>query len=302
MSDHVFSELPQLLNPGDLLVVNDTRVRAARLMGMRTSGGKVELLVLEPDTDGTWIAMAKPAKKLTPGSKLEIGGSPVEVVANDGGGLVRVLFDAEDPERFFTDEGTMPLPPYFRGRLEDPMRYQTVFAASPGSAAAPTAGLHFTPRVIDDLSKRGIRVASVDLHVSLDTFRPMTTEVVEDHEMHSEWCSIPPSTARAISKTRNDGGRVVAVGTTVVRTLESRATQNGEVAPGAHRTKLFLRPGSTVKVVDLLITNFHMPRSTLLLLLAAFMGEGWRDTYETALQRGYRFLSFGDAMLAERAS
>ena len=302
MTDHSFRALPRLLRPGDLLVVNETKVRAARLVGHRPSGGKVELLVLESGADGSWTALARPARRLRPGSWLTVAGSRVDVIANDGGGLVRVRFESDDPEALFESSGTMPLPPYFQGTLANPDRYQTFFASVPGSAAAPTAGLHFTSEVVDDLRSTGVRIATVDLHVSLDTFRPMTTDQVEDHVMHSEWCAVPESTAEAIAEVRESRGRVVAVGTTVVRTLESRAVGEGRVEPGTHRTALFLRPGSTIDVVDLLVTNFHMPKSTLLLLLAAFMGERWREVYETAVDRGYRFLSFGDAMLAERAS
>jgi S-adenosylmethionine:tRNA ribosyltransferase-isomerase len=192
----------------------------------------------------------------------------------------------------------MPLPPYFTGTLDEPDRYQTMFAAAPGSAAAPTAGLHFTPQVTNGLKNRGIEIATVDLHVSLDTFRPMVVDDIADHRMHSEWCSVPVSTADAISRARRRGGRVVAVGTTVVRTLESLGDGEGGVVPGEKRTDLFLKPGSRFDVVDALVTNFHLPGSTLLVLLAAFMGDGWRSAYETALQRGYRFLSFGDAMFA----
>lgn len=302
MTDHRFLELPHLLRPGDLLVVNETKVRAARLVGQRPTGGRVELLVLEPRGDGTWTALARPARKLEPGSSVTVSGSRVDVVANDGAGMVRLRFDSADPEALFESSGSMPLPPYFSGSLPSPDRYQTLFASTPGSAAAPTAGLHFTPEVVHALGERGVRVATVDLHVSLDTFRPMTTDEVEDHVMHSEWCAIPETTAQAIAEVRESGGRVVAVGTTVVRTLESRSVGGGQVDPGEQRTALFLRPGSAIEVVDLLITNFHMPKSTLLLLLAAFMGDKWRDVYETAVDRGYRFLSFGDAMLAERGS
>jgi S-adenosylmethionine:tRNA ribosyltransferase-isomerase len=191
----------------------------------------------------------------------------------------------------------MPLPPYFTGQLDDPERYQTLYADIPGSAAAPTAGLHFTDEVLSALANKGIEMATVDLRVSLDTFRPMRVEDTEDHRMHSEWCSVSDETAEAISS----ANRVVAVGTTVVRTLESFADRSGGVMPGAGHTEIFITPGHEFQVVDALITNFHMPSSTLLVLLAAFMGERWRDAYTTALERGYRFLSFGDAMLCDRA-
>lgn len=302
MSDHTFLELPALLRPGDLLVVNETRVRAARLMGRRKgSGGRVELLLLERDSRGVWEALARPARRLRAGNVIEFEGFSAEVVGRDEGGKVLVTLATDREEEVIADQGEVPLPPYFTGRLEDSERYQTVFAKKVGSAAAPTAGLHFTDQVLAGLRSAGIGFATVDLHVSLDTFRPMTGEEVEDHVMHSEWCAIPDATAREIETTRRRGGRIVAVGTTAVRTLESRADGSGGVTPGEGSTDLFLRPGSPFSVVDLLITNFHLPGSTLLVLLAAFIGDRWRGIYRTALDRGYRFLSFGDAMLAERA-
>lgn len=301
LSDHVFLELPELLTPGDLVVVNQTRVRAARLVGRRRgTGGRVELLILERQREESWEALARPARRLRPGVEIDFGDFSATVLEHPIEGKVVVQFDVEDPERAFERAGTVPLPPYFTGELPESERYQTVFAETPGSAAAPTAGLHFTDTVIDRLEERDISIARVDLHVSLDTFRPMTTENVEDHEMHSEWCAVPEKTADAIADTRRKGGRVVAVGTTVVRTLETFANGSGGVLPGERGTDLFLKPGSAFSVVDLLVTNFHLPGSTLLVMLAAFMGEGWHRAYATALQRGYRFLSFGDAMLAER--
>lgn len=299
MSDHTFLELPDLLDPSDLLVVNDTRVRAARLVGTRSeTGGRVELLLLENLEDGSWEALARPSRRLRPGVVIEFEDFAATILTEPFDGRIRVALDAEDEEEAVRSAGTMPLPPYFTGTLDEPDRYQTMFAAEPGSAAAPTAGLHFTPRVAEGLERRGIEIATVDLHVSLDTFRPMAVEEVEDHRMHSEWCTVPAATADAISRARQRSGRVVAVGTTVVRTLESLGDGQGGVTPGEKRTDLFLRPGSRFEVVDALITNFHLPGSTLLVLLAAFMGDGWRTAYETALRRGYRFLSFGDAMFA----
>lgn len=301
MSDHTFLELPDLLLANDLLVVNETRVRAARLLGRRLeTGGKVELLLLDHLDDGSWEALAKPARRLKPGVVIEFEGFDATVLEEPDEGKVRVHLNTEEEERAVQLAGNVPLPPYFTGPLEDPDRYQTIFASTPGSAAAPTAGLHFTPQVLAGLESRGIEIAYVDLHVSLDTFRPMTTEEIEDHRMHSEWCSIPPATAEAVARVRRRRGRVVAVGTTVVRTLEAMADGAGGVAAGEGRTDLFLRPGSRFDVVDALITNFHLPGSTLLVLLAGFMGGSWREAYEIALERGYRFLSFGDAMLAFR--
>lgn len=301
MSDHVFVDVADLLEPGDLVVVNETRVRAARLIGRRPkTGGQVELLLLERLDDGSWEALAKPARRLHPGVEIEFDGFSAEILGEPEAGRVRVRLDAEDPERAISEAGTIPLPPYFTGDLADPDRYQTMFASKPGSAAAPTAGLHFTEEVTRRLADRGIPIVDVDLHVSIDTFRPMAVEVIEDHELHSEWCAIPESTAEAVRRTRASGGRVAAVGTTVVRTLESLADGSGGVMAGKRTTDLFLTPGARFTVVDLLITNFHLPRSTLLVLLAAFMGDGWREAYSTAIDRGYRFLSFGDAMLAAR--
>jgi S-adenosylmethionine:tRNA ribosyltransferase-isomerase len=302
MTDHVFLDLPELLQPGDLVVVNDTRVRAARVTGRRTgTGGKVEMLFLESGIGGSWEVLARPARRLRPGAEVEFEGAVATVIESYGEGLFTVSLDATDPEAFFDAAGTVPLPPYFHGRLDDPERYQTSFAHRPGSVAAPTAGLHFTDEVVEALDGRGILVATIDLHVSLDTFRPMTVDLVEDHRMHSEWCEVPVATAEAVERTRAGRGSVVAIGTTVVRSLESRATGGGRVEPGAGPTDLFLRPGSEISVVDILVTNFHLPGSTLLVLLEAFMGPDWRQVYTEALARGYRFLSFGDAMVCERA-
>ena len=282
-------------------MVNETRVRAARLRGARRdTGGRVELLLLDHFADGSWEALARPARRLRPGVVIDLGDIAATVLSTPEEGRLLVDLDSEDDEKAVAETGEMPLPPYFTGTLENPERYQTLFASLPGSAAAPTAGLHFTDQVVTRLRASQIEIASVDLHVSLDTFRPMTTENVEDHTMHTEWCGVPEATARAVDDTRARGGKVVAIGTTVIRALESMADGRGGVEPGERRTDLFLRPGSEIQVADILVTNFHMPGSTLLVLLAAFMGDAWRTAYETALERGYRFLSFGDAMLARR--
>jgi len=227
---------------------------------------------------------------------IEFEGLSATIESQPSAGLVQISLDASDEEVAIAAAGEMPLPPYFTGQLEDPERYQTLYSNVTGSAAAPTAGLHFTPEVMTSLANKQIQVATVDLRVSLDTFRPMTVEDTDDHQMHSEWCSIPEETADAIAS----ADRVVAVGTTVVRTLESFADGAGSVRAGAGRTEVFIAPGYQFLVVDALITNFHMPSSTLLVLLAAFMGDRWIEAYTAALDRGYRFLSFGDAMLAER--
>jgi len=302
-TDHRFLDLPSLLDPGDLVVVNETRVRAARLSGRRVdSGGQVELLLLDRDREGRWEALAKPARRLRPGVVIDLHETTATVIDNLGEGRVLVKLDADDEEAVVETIGVIPLPPYFTGELDDPGRYQTIYARTRGSAAAPTAGLHFTEEVMAALSTRGIEMARVDLHVSLDTFRPMTVEEVSDHVMHSEWCAIPEETARSVDETKKRGKRIVAVGTTVVRTLETFAREDGRVDPGEAVTDLFLQPGSDFRVVDGLVTNFHLPGSTLLLLLAGFMGPRWRQAYRAALDRGYRFLSFGDAMYAERAN
>lgn len=301
MSDHRFIDLPRLLMPGDLVVVNETRVRSARLVGNRAlTGGRVELLLLERKDQSTWLALARPSRRLRQGVVIEFDGFSGEVTSQPSEGEVTIVLDADDPEQAIEEAGTVPLPPYFTGELEDPGRYQTMFASALGSAAAPTAGLHFTPEVTRSLENRGVAIASVDLHVSLDTFRPMATDDIGDHRMHSEWCEVPEATVRAIADARRQDGRVVAIGTTVVRTLETMADGSGGVKAEARHTDLFLKPGSRFEVVDLLVTNFHLPGSTLLVLLAAFMGDDWRPVYRTALERGYRFLSFGDAMLAAK--
>ncbi|MDX1468288.1 MAG: tRNA preQ1(34) S-adenosylmethionine ribosyltransferase-isomerase QueA [Acidimicrobiia bacterium] len=301
LTDHRFVDLPRLLEPGDLVVVNETKVRAARLIGHRSdTGGRVELLLLDRRPDGLWDALAKPARRLRPGVRVEFRGLAAIVRSAATEGVVTVDLAAEELESAIEAAGSVPLPPYFTGSLIDDSRYQTVFANEIGSAAAPTAGLHFTTEVMMALEKRGIEMATVDLHVSLDTFRPIAVEDIEDHRMHTEWCRLPAQTAEAVAEARRRGQKVVAVGTTVVRTLETFGNDTGRVSAGEKRTDLFIRPGYEFRVVDAMVTNFHIPGSTLLVMLAAFMGERWRSAYEVALKRGYRFLSFGDAMYAER--
>ena len=307
LTDWTVRDLPDLLRPGDLVVVNDTRVRAARLVGRREpTGGRVELLLLGRTGD-RWQALARPARRLRAGSIVRAGGLVARIETDPVEGRVDLTLrmasgEAGDEavERAISETGLVPLPPYIRRVLDDPERYQTVFADRVGSAAAPTAGLHLTARTLDDLAERGISVARIELRIGLDTFRPITTEEIEDHRMHSEWIEVPEATVERMEEARRSGGRVVSVGTTVVRALET-ACRNGRPAPHRGATNLYITPGYRFGAVDVLLTNFHMPGSSLLVLVAAFVGESWRSVYRTARNRGYRFLSFGDAMLLERA-
>lgn len=300
LSDHRFSDLPGLLREGDLVVVNTTRVRRARLTAIKETGGSVEVLLLAPRTDGTWEALVRPARRVRSGMRLVAGPATLLVRTGPEAGLVVVDVVAGSLDDAMDSVGAVPLPPYLRQPLADPERYQTVYGELSGSAAAPTAGLHFTESVLSRLAANGVGLARVDLAIGLDTFRPLAVERLADHQMHRERVAVPAETVEAVVETRRRKGRVVAVGTTVVRSLEAAAA-DGEVRPFHGSTDLFLCPGSPFRVVDLLVTNFHVPASTLVVLVAAFMGEGWRRAYSVALERGYRFLSFGDAMLAERA-
>ena len=303
LTDHHFRDLAELLAPDDLVVVNRTRVRAARLRGKkRDSGGAVEVLLLRNNRGDRWEALVKPARRIRPGLVLDLGDLEAQVVAaiSDGAFELEVTStNGTDVDEAIARLGQTPLPPYIHQSLTDPERYQTIFAERVGSAAAPTAGLHFTDRVVRSLDDRGIELAAVELEVGLDTFRPIGTTEIADHKMHAEGYSVPSSTAGAIARVRRRGGRIVAVGTTVVRALEG-AFDGREVAAGNGSTDLFITPGYRFRVVDVLVTNFHVPASTLVVMIAAFMGPGWRSAYAHALARGYRFLSFGDAMLAER--
>lgn len=304
ITDGVFSDVASHLHPGDVLVRNTTRVIPARLIGVREdTGGHMEFLLLRRAEGDRWECLAKPARRARPGQEYRVGdGLRVRVLGDtgaEGGKLVELLYDGI-LEEVLDRVGQTPLPPYITERLEDPERYQTVYARERGSAAAPTAGLHFTQALLDRLRAQGVRIVDVLLHVGLGTFRPVSAERVEDHHMHAEYCEVTAEAARAINEARASGGRVVAVGTTSVRTLESAATPDGLVQPFAGQTSIFITPGYAFRAVDALITNFHLPESTLLMLVSAFAGrEEMLRVYRHAVQQRYRFFSFGDAMLIE---
>lgn len=297
-----FWEIGRYLKPGDLLVINQTRVIPARMFAHKLpGGGKVEILLLRKQDALQWVCMVG-GKGLKPGRKILVENGPgAEVKAMLIGPQRLIRFDAPI-EDYFVTAGHVPLPPYIHQTLFDPERYQTVYAQTPGSAAAPTAGLHFTQELMDKLRSKGIKFAKLTLHVGLDTFAPVNETDPEEHLIHSEWCTLSQDTADLINKTKLKGGRVVAVGTTSVRTLESAATHDREtvVKPYSGETNLFILPGYTFKVVDGLITNYHLPKSTLLMLVSAFTGrEEILNAYEIAKEEGYRFFSFGDAMLIQ---
>ena len=303
--DRIVRDLPELIEPGDVVVVNNSKVIPARLRLAKPTGGAAEVLLLEPDPDGRmdganerrWLALVRPGRRLPPGTQLHApdgGSAPVvrvgERLGEDGRRRIEFL---DDPASVLDRCGEMALPPYIHAPLDRPDRYQTVYAEQAGSVAAPTAGLHLTPELLDAVEGRGAAVHPVDLHVGLGTFRPITTTRAEDHVMHTEHYSVPPETWDACHR----ASRVIAIGTTTVRALESVARTSALTG----WSDLFIQPGFEFSVVDVLLTNFHLPRSTLLLLLEAFAGVRWRGIYQTALERGYRFLSFGDAMIVGRA-
>ena len=303
IEDRVFADLPELLRAGDLLVVNRTRVRAARLHGRKSgTGGAVEVLLLRRVDRERWQALLRPARRIRRGTEIDFGLLSGQVLTDPDRGQVTIALDAGDGdvEDAIGTAGEVPLPPYIHEELADPERYQTVFAKTVGSAAAPTAALHFTPDLLARIAAAGVEIAEVELQVGLDTFRPISTDSVADHAMHTESWEVPEAAAEAIAATRQRSGRVVAVGTTVVRTLESAAAGGGLVSPGSGDTDLFISPGYEMKVVDSVITNFHAPRTTLIVMIAALLGDRWRLLYEHALAGGYRFLSFGDSMFIEQ--
>lgn len=306
-------DLPEILRPGDLLVVNETKVVPARLLGRRVAtGGRWEGLWLGTGPDGVWRLLAQSRGRPAPGEAVAVvDETGVErfrllLVGRGPGGswLARPDRDAA-PETLLAEAGRVPLPGYIRGgtaRAADVDRYQTVFARTPGSAAAPTAGLHFTPALLAALAARGVERAAVTLHVGVDTFRPIAAERVADHPMHSEWCACPADTVRAVEAARARGGRVVAVGTTAVRTLES-AGLGGRLAPHEGPTSLFIRPGHVFRAVDCMLTNFHLPRTTLAVLVGTFAGRDLvRRAYDEAIRERYRFLSYGDCMLLDASA
>jgi len=296
-----FYELPELLRPGDCLVMNDSRVFPARLIGTRgTGGGTAEVLLLRDLGAGRWECLVRPGKKLKPGAEIRFGGgaltATVAEVTAGGNRLIDFHYDGiflEILERL----GKMPLPPYIREELEDGERYQTVYARETGSAAAPTAGLHFTKELLDQIAGSGVKLAWLTLHVGLGTFRPVQEEEIENHKMHAEFCIVPEEAANIVTETKRAGGRIVAVGTTSCRTLESFAREDGSLPAVSGWTDIFIYPGYRFKCMDALITNFHLPESSLLMLVSAFAGrENVLNAYKRAVKERYRFFSFGDAM------
>ncbi len=300
ISDRHFYELPQMLRAGDCLVLNDSRVIPARLFGKRESGGAVEVVLLTDKGDGLWECLTRPGRRTKKGTHLEFGNGDLkaEVVGELEGGnkLLKFQYEGiflETLERL----GKMPLPPYIKEELKDPERYQTVYSRENGSAAAPTAGLHFTPELLDVLREKGINLCFLTLHVGLGTFRPVKEDDILDHVMHSEYCRISSETAERINRCKNAGGRIIACGTTSCRTLESAAQPDGKLLPFDGWTDIFIYPGYKFKCIDALITNFHLPESTLIMLVSALAGtENVLAAYGHAVKEKYRFFSFGDAM------
>lgn len=290
-----FFELPGLLEPGDLLVLNNTRVIPARLFGRKKSGERAEILLVEKRDSRTWTCLVRNPKE---GLVIEFEGGPSGRLFSGGGGVWLVEFSGE-ADSYIDDSGSMPLPPYIKREpdAEDRVTYQTVYAERTGAIAAPTAGLHFTPALLKEIEHRGVRIAHVTLHVGIGTFKPVKTKLVREHDMHPEFREIPRETADAVNNAKSRGGRVIAVGTTVLRTLESSVNEAGDVVPCKGETDLFIVPGFEFKAADALITNFHLPRSTLLMLVSAFAGRDFiLRAYNEALNGDYRFLSYGDAM------
>ncbi len=296
----VFKDIIEYLKPGDCLVLNNTKVIPARLYGEREgTGGQVEVLLLKRNEGDVWETLVRPGKKCKPGQKLVFGGGKLHAevleTVDDGNRLIKFFYDGIW-EEVLDSLGEMPLPPYITHKLKDKNRYQTVYAKYDGSAAAPTAGLHFTPELLKQIEEKGIKLAYVTLHVGLGTFRPVKEENILDHHMHTEMYQVTKEAADIINDTKNGGGRVICVGTTSCRTIESAADENGCVKPGSGDTDIFIYPGYRFKALDCLITNFHLPESTLLMLVSALAGrENVLAAYEEAIRERYRFFSFGDA-------
>jgi len=297
----LFSDLPTKLEENDLLVINQTRVIRARLFGKKIrTEGKAELLLLRESEGGLWETLVG-GKGIKPGVEIQLDDGPVAMIEADLGGPLRQIRFSNPIDPFLEEIGEVPLPPYIHSVLKDPERYQTVFAQKAGSAAAPTAGLHFTPGLMNQIRGKGIKIAEVTLHIGLDTFAPVHEEYAQDHKIHSEWCRLSETTAELINQTREKEGRVIAVGTTCVRTLETAArayAPTGRILKYEGNTDLFILPGYSFQIVDCMITNFHLPESTLLMLVSAFCDrETILDLYQLAMKKEYRFYSFGDAML-----
>ena len=298
----IFSDVIDYLNEGDCLVINNTRVIPARLIGEKEgTGGKVEVLLLKRRANDVWETLVKPGKKLKPGAKITFGDGRLRAevleVVEEGNRLVKFHYEGIF-EEILDSLGEMPLPPYITHKLEDKEMYQTVYAKFDGSAAAPTAGLHFTKELLNKIEEKGIKIASITLHVGLGTFRPVKVDDVNNHHMHTEWYEVNAEAADIINETKRNGGRVICVGTTSCRTIESVADENGYMKAKTGETDIFIYPGYKFKVMDGLITNFHLPESTLVMLVSAFAGkENVLAAYETAVKERYRFFSFGDAMI-----
>ena len=297
---HHFYDLPDFLRPGDCLVLNDSRVLPARLIGHRPTGGTCEVLLLVDRGEGCWECLVRPGKKLRTGAQIIFGQgqltATIERELEDGKRLVQFHYQGIFLE-ILEELGKMPLPPYIKAELENQERYQTVYSKVVGSAAAPTAGLHFTPELLDNIQEMGVKVCYVTLHVGLGTFRPVKAEDIRDHEMHSEFCMISQETADIINETKRNGGRVICVGTTSCRTIESFAAEDGTMTQRSGWTNIFIYPGYRFKVLDALVTNFHLPQSTLIMLVSALAGrEHVLNAYQEAVKEKYRFFSFGDAM------
>ncbi|MFR8317148.1 MAG: tRNA preQ1(34) S-adenosylmethionine ribosyltransferase-isomerase QueA [Catenibacillus sp.] len=301
VSHHVFREIIDYLNPGDCLVINNTKVIPARLYGVKEdTGAQVEILLLKRMEGDVWETLVKPGKKARPGARLSFGDGLLKAevldIVDEGNRRIRFEYDGIF-EEILDQLGEMPLPPYITHKLEDKNRYQTVYAKYEGSAAAPTAGLHFTTQLLDQIRAKGVKIANVTLHVGLGTFRPVKVDDVTRHHMHSEFYMIDEEAADLINETKKNGGRIISVGTTSTRTLESVADENGFVKPCSGWTQIFIYPGYTFKCIDALITNFHLPESTLLMLVSALCSrEKILNAYEIAVKEKYRFFSFGDAM------